>query len=215
MEKQWGYFKMSKDSLKSYLYDLASRKPAPGGGSAAALVGATGAALLSKVANFTVGKEKYKGVEKEMFQVLERSGMLHEDFMKLCSEDAIAYKKLSGAFKLPKDDKTRKKKVQEALKEATSVPFEICKVSHEAIKLALLAAEKGNTNLITDAGIASLMLKCAFQSGLLNIEINLKSITDNAFITNLRKILEPMGKEVDAINEEVTEEAERHLKGEG
>ena len=116
---------------------------------------------------------------------------------------------------MSKDDKNRKKRIQEALKEATGVPFEICRASHEAIKLALLAAEKGNTNLITDAGIASLMLRCAFQSGLLNIEINLKSITDNEFIVNLRKVLEPMEKEVDAINEEVTVEVEGHLKGEG
>ncbi|UCD55639.1 MAG: cyclodeaminase/cyclohydrolase family protein [Candidatus Omnitrophota bacterium] len=206
---------MYKDVLKKYLDDLASKKPAPGGGSASALVGAAGAALLAKVANFTVGKEKYKGVEKEMAGILERSEALRENFNRLCSEDAMAYKKLSGAFKLSKEDKNRKKKIQEALKEATGVPFEICKAVHESIKMALPVAEKGNVNLITDAGIASLMLKCAFQSGLLNIEINLKSITDNEFIMNLRKVLEPMEKEVDAINEEVTEAVETHLKGEG
>ncbi len=205
---------MCKDSLKKYLDDLASKKPAPGGGSASALVGATGAALLGKVVNFTVGKEKYKGVEKEMTDILERSEALRENFARLCSEDATAYKKLSDAFKLPKDDKNRKKKIQEALKEATGVPFEICKAAHEGIKMALLVAQKGNVNLITDAGIASLMLRCAFQSGLLNVEINLKSITDNEFIMNLRKILEPMEKEVDAVNQEVVREVESQLKGE-
>ena len=204
----------SEKSLNEYCKALSSKSPAPGGGSASALVGATGAALLGKVANFTVGKEKYKGVEKEMTDILERSEALRENFARLCSEDAIAYKKLSDAFKLPKDDKNRKKKIQEALKEATGVPFEICKAAHEAIKLALPVAGKGNTNLITDAGIASLMLKCAFQSGLLNIEINLKSITDNEFIVNLRKVLEPMEKEVNVINEKVTEEVGDHLKGE-
>ena len=204
----------SEKSLNEYCKALSSKSPAPGGGSASALVGATGAALLGKVANFTVGKEKYKDVEKEMTRILKSSEGLRENFTRLCSEDAMAYKKLSGAFKLPKDDKNRKKKIQEALKEATGVPFEICKVAHEAIKLALPVAEKGNVNLITDAGIAGLMLKCAFQSGLLNVEINLKSITDDEFIMNLRKVLEPMEKEVDAINEEVIREVESQLKGE-
>lgn len=205
----------SEKPLNEYCKALSSKSPAPGGGSASALVGAAGAALLGKVANFTAGKEKYKGVEKEMTRILERSGALRENFTRLCSEDAIVYKKLSGAFKLPKENGTRKKKIQEALKEATGVPFEICKAAHGAIKLALLAARKGNVNLITDSGIASLMLKCAFQSGLLNIEINLKSITDNEFIMNLRKVLEPMEKEVDAINQEVTEEVACHLRGKG
>lgn len=205
---------MSQETLKKYLDDLASKKPAPGGGSAAGLSGAIGAALLGKVANFTVGKEKYKNVEKEMRSILERSSILRENFGKLSSEDATAYKKLSDTFKLPGSHKNRKKKIQEALKEATVVPFEICKISHEAIKLALKAAKNGNVNLITDAGIASLALKCAFRSGLLNVGINLKSITDDEFILNLRKILEPMEKEVNAVNGEVEKMVENCMKGE-
>jgi len=202
----------SRKPLNEYCKELSSKSPVPGGGSAAALVGATGAALISKVANFTVGKEKYKGVEKEMTGVLERSELIRENFNKLCSEDAIAYKKLSDAFKAFKDDKNRKAKIQDALREAVNVPLEICKASHEAVKLALVTAEKGNPNLVTDAGIASLMLKCAFRSGLLNVEINLKSITDGKFIVDLRKILEPMENEVNAVNEEVIKKVESHLK---
>jgi formiminotetrahydrofolate cyclodeaminase len=204
----------SEKPLHEYCKVLGSKSPVPGGGSASALVGAAGAALLAKVANFTLGKEKYKAVENEMASILGRSEALRENFTRLCSEDAVAYKKLCGAFKLPKDDKHRKDKVEAALKEATTVPFEICKASHDGIKLCISAAEKGNKNLITDSGIASLMLKCAFESGLLNVEINLKSIKDNEFIIKLRKLLESMEKEVNAAGQEVGRLVETHLEGE-
>ena len=201
---------MYKQDLKKYLDDLASIKPAPGGGSAAALSGAVACALASKVANFTVGKEKFKAVEEEMKNILERTEALRADFNRLCSEDAKVYRNFSEAMKLPKGPE-RQKKIQQALKEATAVPFEVCKSAHEAVKLSLVLAQKGNQNLITDSGIAALMFQCAFQSALLNVEINLKSIKDEEFILNIREILEPMEKEIAAITQEVNIEVERYL----
>ena len=188
----------SESSIRDYLNELASKAPVPGGGSAAALVGATGAALLSKVANFTIGKEKYKSVEKEIENILERSEALREEFIKLCSEDAKAYRKLSGAFKLPKTE-DRKSKIEDALKEALAVPLEVCKKANETIKLCMPVAQKGNINLITDVGDAALMLDCAFKSALLNVEINLKSIKDKQFILEIKKTLEPIEKQTGSI----------------
>ena len=185
-------------SIRDYLDKLASRAPAPGGGSASALVGATGAALLSKVANFTIGKEKYKSVEKEIENILKRSERLREEFIKLCSEDAKAYQKLSGAFKLPKTDE-RKNKIQDALKEALAVPLEVCKKANEAIGLCMPVAQKGNINLITDVGDAALMLDSAFKSALLNVGINLKGIKDEKFILEVRKTLDPIEKETSSV----------------
>ena len=196
---------MYKDKpINEYLQELASNKPIPGGGSVAALTGAVGLALLAKVVNFTIGKDKYKAVEKEMTDILNCCKTLEEDCNKLCSEDATAYKKLSDAFKLPKTDRVnRQNKIQETLKEAIAVPLEICKRTHSAIKLCLPVAEKGNVNLITDVGIANIMFSSAFQSALLNVDINLKSIKDNAFILQTKKALEPLKAEVSSINEKV------------
>jgi len=208
---------MCQDSLKTYLDDLASTKPAPGGGSAAALAGAVGAALMSKVANFTIGKEKYKAVEEEISGLLDDSELLREDFGRLSSEDIHAYQGLAAAFRMPKETpaekKERQQKVQQALKEATSVPFEICQDAHKAIKLCLPLVKKGNANLITDSGIAAIMFKCAFESALLNVEINLKSIKDSEFVLKIRKELKPMQKEIDAINQKVNSEVKKHLGG--
>jgi formiminotetrahydrofolate cyclodeaminase len=109
---------MYKDNLKQYLDDLASNKPAPGGGSAAALAGALGASLLSMVANFTLGKEKYKDVEDEVKDILKSLDKYRKELENLIDEDVLAYQKLSSAYKLSKeteeDKKLRAKAVQKA-----------------------------------------------------------------------------------------------------
>jgi len=207
---------MYKETLKKYLDDLAARKPAPGGGSAAALTAATAVALISMVANFTIGKDKYKAFEDEIKKVLYQAQGLREKLSNLVDEDVAAYKKISHAYKLPKETSEEKAKrteaIQAGLKEALVPPFEVCKCSHQAVKLCPTLIEKGNTNLITDMAIASLMLWDAFQSALYNVEINLKSIKDDEFILKIREVLEPMQKEIEAINQEVNNAVKKYLR---
>ena len=200
-----------KETINKYLKELASKSPIPGGGSAAALVGAVGAALLSKVANFTIGKEKYRGVEDEMKDVLNCAEALRGEFMKLCSDDAKVYKKLSKVFKMPKGE-ARAKKLKVALKEAMQVPFEVCQTVSKAFRLCLSLCKKGNKNLITDVGDAALMLDCAFGSALLNVEINLKSIKDGALTHAVRENLMSMREEINKIDQEVAKEVEEGIK---
>jgi len=214
-EGQLDYFKKTKTysdkTVKEYIEELSSKSPVPGGGSVAALTGAIAAGLVCKVANFTVGKEQYRESEEEMQNILGRAGALTDYFKMLTTEDATAYKKLSDVFKLPKTDPARGKKIQAALVEAIDVPLQICKRAHAAIKLCLPLARKGNRNLITDVGIASFMFKCAFQSGLLNVEINLKSINDPDFILKMARTLKPLEEEINTVNEEVITEVESYL----
>ncbi|MBN1354605.1 MAG: cyclodeaminase/cyclohydrolase family protein [Candidatus Omnitrophica bacterium] len=185
----------SEKTINNYLEKLASKEPAPGGGSAAALVGAIGVACLTKVVNFTIGKEKYKDVETEMKNYLKRLEEIESAFQRLCSDDAVVYSKLSEAFKMPKNEECARK-IQLALKEAMAVPLEVCKKSHEAIVFCAPVAEKGNKNLISDVGCARCMLKCAYQAALLNVETNLKSIKDEKFVAETKKILESMEGEM-------------------
>lgn len=198
---------MYRDNLKKYLDDLAANLPAPGGGSAAALTAATGVALISMVANFTVGKEKYKSVKEEMKRVLTSVEELRDKLTGLVDEDVAAYKKISSAYKLPKesaeDKRKRKTAIQQGLKGALAPPLKICRLSYEAIKLCPAVAEKGNLNLISDVGVAIELLQAAFQAALLNVGINLKGIEDQRFILEIREILEPMEKEIESINPEV------------
>ncbi|MFH1594268.1 MAG: cyclodeaminase/cyclohydrolase family protein [Candidatus Omnitrophota bacterium] len=200
------------DRICDYLDKLASKSPTPGGGSAAALIGATGIALLAKVANFTVGKEKYKSSWNEMTDILGLCKRLDAECHRLCSDDAAAYKKLSEVFKMPKGDE-RSARLQKALKEAMGVPMDICRKTHEAIKLCLPLAERGNANLLTDTGIASLALKCAFLSARLNVDVNLKSLKDGKLVTQMREALDSMEKDVVSSNEKVAAAVDTYLKG--
>jgi formiminotetrahydrofolate cyclodeaminase len=91
----------TKAPLKSFLDELASASPAPGGGSVAALSGALGAALSSMVCRLTIGKKKYAGVEEEMKKILAQAEELREQFTVLIDKDAAAFNKVMEAYSLP------------------------------------------------------------------------------------------------------------------
>lgn len=188
-------------SIKGYLDDLAAKKPTPGGGSTAALVGATGAGLISMVANFSLGKEK----PAEVKEILQSAENLRQRLTELIDRDVVAYQGVSAAYKLPKEKPVQKERrtraIQEALKEALAVPLEVCRLCHEAIKLCGELAEKGNVGLVSDVGVGACLLEAAFQSAILNVEINLKGLKDEALIVETRKVLEPLIKEVPAHKE--------------
>lgn len=204
-------------TLKEYLDALASGKPTPGGGSAAALAGALGAGLLSMVANFTIGKEKYKGVEEEVKAYLQTVERIRQRLLALVHEDTLVYHKVSSAYKLPKESPAEKKNrteaIQLALKEAASVPLEICHLTHEAVKLCPDLLEKGNPNLISDVGVGVVLLASAFESALINVEINLSSIKDEEFIVETSKMLEPLKEEVRVTKETVWQKTRQRIGG--
>ena len=173
-------------SITRFLDELSSSSPAPGGGSAAALAGALGAALTSMVCNLTIGKKKYADVEQEMKRVLAQSDALRKQFTTLVEKDTEAFNKVMEAYSLPKenDDQRalRNAAIQEATKEAALVPLEVMKHAIDALALVKTTAEKGNTNSISDVGVSALMLHAATESAALNVQINLSSITDTEFV---------------------------------
>ena len=140
----------AKGKIKNYLNALSAHKPAPGGGSGAALVGATGAACMAMTCEFTLGREKYKRYEKEIKKILNFSKKARNNFLKLLDRDAASYKKVERALAMPKDTaleiKSRKAKLQAALKKSTDVPYEICKLSYEGTKVSSRLKKIGNRN---------------------------------------------------------------------
>jgi len=194
---------MYQDKLSIYLDDLAARKPAPGGGSAAALTAAAGVALIEMVCNFTIGKEKYKSVEERIKEILTLCVRLRKRLLELVDEDVEAYEKVRDAYKLDKDAKEKRNQaIQEALKKALVSPFEICKISHDAIAFCPDVA-KGNINLISDVGVAAAFLEAAYQAALFNVQINLNGIEDEEFISNTKKILDPLEKKIAKVKNDV------------
>jgi glutamate formiminotransferase/formiminotetrahydrofolate cyclodeaminase len=176
---------LASSTINGFLSNLASDSPAPGGGSVAALCGALGAALSSMVCHLTIGKEKYKDNEEKIKQVLGECEMKRRALTKLIDEDTDAFNDVMKAFKMPKDSEEQKKKrsqaIQEGYKKAAQVPLKTAVLCEETLDLALVVAEKGNKNSITDAGVAALIGEAGVHAALLNVQINLGSIKDELF----------------------------------
>jgi glutamate formiminotransferase/formiminotetrahydrofolate cyclodeaminase len=171
--------------LRHFMDKLASKAPEPGGGSVAALMGALGAALVSMVANLTLGKEKYKDVQPEIEALLKESEKLRIELQDLVQKDTEAFGALGDVYKMPKntdeEKAARTAKMQETLKKACQVPFEIGLKSLEVAKLAKRAADAGNLAAVSDAGVAVLLAQACAQSAALNVKINVNSIKDEAY----------------------------------
>lgn len=173
-------------AIEPFLDALASSAATPGGGSAAAILGGMGAALVSMVCNLTIGKKKYADVEGEMKDVLAKSEDLRHRLTGMIQEDVKAFDTVMGAYGMPKetdaDKAARDAAIQDALKQATEVPIRCCRLAREVIDLALMASEKGNLNVISDAGVGVLSAYAALRSAALNVFINAKMISDKSFV---------------------------------
>ena len=194
-----------ENSIKGYLDDLAAKKPAPGGGSAAALEAATGCALISMVANYTISNKKYNDVKDKATTDLNSSEKLRGRLLSLVDEDVKAYTKLSEGVKKAGKDSPNLDKIY---KEASSVPFEVCKIAGEALEICRGLVKYGNKNLVTDTAIAALMLESAFFAAKFNVYINLKYIKDMLHIEKVHKVLSGLENKIPKDKEEVIEACE-------
>jgi methenyltetrahydrofolate cyclohydrolase len=203
--------------LKNYLDDLAAKLPAPGGGSAAALASALGAALNSMVLNFTAGNEKFKAVEKEAGNFLARSEEIRNELTGLVQKDVDAYSKVGTAYKMPRNGDSEKQArsaaIQSALKEAVQIPRRIMELSFAVTQLCRDILPVGNLNLISDIAVAAVLAEAGMEAGFVNVEINLASITDLKFNDHLRSGIEPLIREGSEIKKQVWNEVFRRIKG--
>ena len=203
--------------LKSFIDNTARGTPTPGGGSVAALVGSLGAALLCMVGNFTVGKPKYKSVEKDVKEILAEADKLKESLFVLIREDMEAYEKFSRASQMPKDTplmrEKRKQVLQKTLKEAAEVPWRISQASLQVIELAEKLLPKGNPNLITDVGVGVLLAEAALKSAVLNVKINLSFIKDEEYKNRRSKALEEILFQASQIKDGVLKAIQEEMDG--
>jgi len=173
-------------SVHRFLDELASSAPTPGGGSAAAVMGAMGAALLSMVCRLTVGKKDYESVEASMREALARSESLREQLTAMVAADVQVFEALMAAYKLPRSTDQEKlargQAIQEALKQATDVPLECAAACAEVLDLSRQVALQGHRSVISDAGVAALVAHAALRSAALNVFINVPSIQDAEFV---------------------------------
>ncbi|MCY4155702.1 MAG: cyclodeaminase/cyclohydrolase family protein [Gammaproteobacteria bacterium] len=184
----------TEQQLQTFLDQLASRSSTPGGGSAAAIMGAMGAALLSMVANLTAGKKNYAHVDAQMREFLVRSEALRAEVTGMVQADVEVFDRVMAAYGMSKETEaaqaTRSAAIQAALKEATDVPLACAQLCADIIELCRPVAEQGNLNVISDAGVAVLAAHAALRSAALNVYINIGGIKDETFVNDRRSKLE-------------------------
>jgi glutamate formiminotransferase / formiminotetrahydrofolate cyclodeaminase len=203
------------DSASGFVAAVASPSPTPGGGSAVAHVGALAAALVQMVAGLTVGKKKYAAVEDEMRELRVRAASLGSRLAQLVDTDARAYRAVSEAYTMPKEPAdaatARQHAVQRALVGAAEVPLETARVCARVAELAEAVAARGNTNAVSDAGVAALLAGAACRGAAYNVRINVAALPDRVSGVSLATEAERLVRETEEQVARVTELVEREI----
>lgn len=169
--------KLADMTVTEYCKAVASSSPAPGGGSAAALMGAQGAGLVAMVAQMSKGKKKFLDYTSLYEEVIAACEPLADKLVVQIDTDTEAYNRVAAAFKLPKQTEeevsTRKQAIKEASLYAARVPFETMNLCQAGLKQASALAEHFNTNCASDLGVGVMNLKDGMRGAWMNVRINL------------------------------------------
>ena len=167
---------MTLESCRKFVEVLASDAPAPGGGGAAALVGAIGTALGNMVGSLTVGKKKYADVQEEILDLKAKCDALQTELLDQVEADDKGFVPLAKAYGIPKDDPNRDAILEDATITACAVPMHIMELCCQAIDAIAVFAAKGSRLAVSDAGCGAVCCKAALQAASLNVFINTKSL---------------------------------------
>jgi glutamate formiminotransferase/formiminotetrahydrofolate cyclodeaminase len=203
------------ESLSEFVGSVASPSPTPGGGSVAAHAGALGAALAQMVAGLTVGKKKYASVDAEMRDLAVRAAALGNTLSTLVARDASAYAVVAAAYKLPAESEEQQRekaaRIDDALMHAAEVPLETARACADVAELALAVAQRGNTNAVSDAGVAALMAEAGCIGSSYNVRINVSSLGDRSRGEELAKESKRLVERAHALAMEAIEIVEKAI----
>jgi formiminotetrahydrofolate cyclodeaminase len=181
-------------SVRELLERLGSSAPAPGGGAAAALAGALGAALVQMTANLSIGRPRLADIEAQARQIEAQAADLRRKLGELGDADAQAYARVSAAYKLPRQplaqDTERSLAIQAALHEAAAVPLDTARLCAAVLELAEAAAPLLNPAVISDVMVGAVLAQAALESAALNVDVNLAAMTDAGTVARLQRELD-------------------------
>ncbi|MBQ4049339.1 MAG: cyclodeaminase/cyclohydrolase family protein [Clostridia bacterium] len=199
--------KLAEMTISAYLDLLNSDAPAPGGGSASALCGAQGAALVSMVAGLTIGKKKYPDDQELCIEVAKKTSELKDALLAQVDKDTEAFNLVSAAFKMPKETDAEKAARSQAIADATlvatKVPFETMTLCLETLRYTRSLVGHSNTNAASDLGVSALNLISCMKGAWLNVLINLSGLEDQAVANDFRTKGEEMVKTAQKESEEI------------
>ncbi len=173
--------------VEPFVEQLAAPTATPGGGSAAAASGAMAAGLASMVASMSRGKKAYQQHERELSEAIARLAQLREELKAAIDADAESYNAVMKAYKQAKDSAGADGVIDAALKQATSVPLSVAERAREVVGIVERLQPITNPNMKSDLTTATALARAAIQGALANVEINLESLKDGAFVAVIRK----------------------------
>ncbi len=172
---------IGSETLNDYLERLAAREPTPGGGAAAALHAAQGAALIAMVARYTTGA-RYAQHEEQSLRIAGRADDIIPEALQLADDDEKAFAAVIAAYRLPsaseEDRAARSRAVQDATVAAAAPPRALIGLATEIIDLGRELAEFSNPNVISDVAAASEAARAAIATALITLDMNISAITD-------------------------------------
>lgn len=171
---------MTLESCRLFVDMLGSSTPTPGGGGAAALVGAIGTALGRMAGSLTVGKKKYADVEAEILALNTKCMCLEKELLDQVEADEKGFLPLAAAYRLPKDAPGYERFMDEATIAACEVPLKIMDLCAEALDCIAVIAEKGSRLSVSDAGCGAVCCRAAMQAASLTVFINTKTLKNRS-----------------------------------
>ena len=200
---------------------LASKEPAPGGGSTSALSGLLATSLTMMVVNLTVGKKSFevldKSIKDKILEDFETMKKLNSELSHLVDEDTKAFLLFMEAMKLPKTNEEEKGKRAEALESASvhalKVPLMVAEKCLLILKHQMVIAEYGNKNAVSDVGVGALMAKSGLEGAVLNVKINLPGIGDDQLKHDAQLKVESFQNEGTRLNTEIMRMVNRRIEG--
>jgi formiminotetrahydrofolate cyclodeaminase len=207
--------KMIDYSCVKFIDELSSKNAVPGGGGAAAMSGAMGAALAGMVCNLTTGKKKYAKHEDDIQRIMKKAAKIQKELLEMVDLDAENFLPLSKAYGLAKDTEEEKKHREETMEkclvQACSVPIDIVKKCYEGILLHEELVDKGSVLAISDVGVGVQCLRSGIISAWMNVQINIGSIKDRGYVSKVENEIKPLLAKGIKICDEVYQKVDQRL----
>ena len=206
----------SEMSVIEFGNQIRRARATPGGGSVAAAMGSYGAGLVCMVTGLSLSGRKFVAIKEEMLEHRHAAEYDRGVLMDLIEKDSEAFDVVMDAFKLPEETDAEKKEKEDIIEKGTihasEMPLTTMRHSFSAMGHAKVAAEKGNINTITDAGVAAHALMAAIEGAALNVRINLGNIKTKSFTDSAAKEVEKILTEGRKLKEEILEIVEAKMK---
>jgi len=161
-------------TLRDFADELSTDSPAPGGGSAAALMGSLAAALNSMVANLTVKNRRHREHWEDMRRIGPAAQEVKKQLVKAIDDDTRAFNRMVAAMKAGEGE-------QEAIKGAAEVPMSVLRAIPPIVDMARALEEKGLQASVSDAGVAASAAEAAAVGAYYNVVINLEQVEDDDY----------------------------------